>query len=65
MAEIAITVDNLVLRYRHLNNYSIKRRLLSFRQNKKEGKGKKGTFGLTEAQPEDTRDANSAIATAE
>ena len=44
MAEIAITVDNLVLRYRHLNNYSIKRQLLSFRQNKKEGKGKKGTF---------------------
>ncbi|MBE6010222.1 MAG: ABC transporter ATP-binding protein [Lachnospiraceae bacterium] len=44
MAEIAITVDNLVLRYRRLNNYSIKRQLLSFRQNRKDGKGKTGTF---------------------
>lgn len=44
MAEIAITVDNLVLRYRRLNNYSIKRQLLNFRQNRKDGKGKTGTF---------------------
>lgn len=44
MAEIAITVENLVLRYRILDNYSIKKQLLSFRQNKKDGKKKKGTF---------------------
>ena len=44
MAEIAITVENLVLRYRHLNNYSIKHQLLNFRQNRKDGAKKKGTF---------------------
>ena len=44
MSEIAITVENLVLRYRRLNNYSIKHQLLNFRQNRKEGKGKTGTF---------------------
>ena len=44
MAEIAITVENLVLRYRILDNYSIKKQLLSFRQNKKDGKKKTGTF---------------------
>ena len=44
MAEIAITVDHLVLRYRRLNNYSIKRQLLNFRQNRKDGKKKTGTF---------------------
>ena len=44
MAEVAITVKDLVIRYRKLNNYSIKKQLLSRFSGKKKKDKKTGTF---------------------
>ncbi len=44
MEEIAITVKDLIIRYRKLNNYSIKKQLLARFSKRDQNKGKTGTF---------------------